>query len=111
MLCPCCGQHLPETGDLRIDDSGIVVFRGRFATLTRQEAEILGQLHAARGAVVSRQSLLAGLYPIEADEAEIKIVDVFVCKIRKKLKPLGLDIGTAWGGGYRFIPPTGKALS
>ena len=109
MLCPCCGQDLPETDDLRIDDAGIVVFGGRFVTLTLQETEVLGLLRAARGNVVSRQSLMAGLYPIEADEADIKIVDVFICKLRKKLKPLGLEIGTAWGRGYRFIPPTAKA--
>lgn len=111
MHCPCCGQDLPEAGDLRIDDAGIVVFGGRFATLTQAEAEILGQLRAARGNAVSRQSLLAALYPIEADEADIKIIDVFVCKLRRKLKPLGLEIGTAWGRGYRFVPPVRKATA
>lgn len=33
-------------------------------------------------------------------EPEIKIVDVFVCKLRKKLKPFGVSIVTVWGHGY-----------
>lgn len=108
MLCPCCGQDLPEDGALRIDDAGFVVFGGRVAKLTQAETEVFGMLRAARGAGVSRQSLLAALYPIEADEADIKIIDVFISKLRKKLKPLGLEISTIWGRGYRFVPPTGK---
>jgi two-component system cell cycle response regulator CtrA len=36
------------------------------------------------------------------DEPELKIIDVFVCKIRKKLAAVGLGdfIGTVWGRGY-----------
>ena len=33
---------------------------------------------------------------------EPKIVDVFVCKLRKKIAPLGLTIETIWGQGYRI---------
>jgi two-component system, cell cycle response regulator CtrA len=36
------------------------------------------------------------------DEPEVKIIDVFVCKLRKKLARAGADgiIGTIWGRGY-----------
>lgn len=34
------------------------------------------------------------------DEPEIKIVDVFICKMRKKLTPFGVQIATVWGQGY-----------
>jgi hypothetical protein len=35
------------------------------------------------------------------DEPEIKIIDVFVCKIRKKLRAVdGHDVETVWGRGY-----------
>lgn len=76
---------------------------GRFACLTAQEAGVFEQLRAARGKVLSKQVLLANLYTHEADEAEIRIIDVFVCKLRKKLAPLGVEIGTAWGRGYRLV--------
>lgn len=105
--CPTCLQLLPETGDLMIDEAGIVVRAGRFATLTKQQAEILNHLAIAAGALVTRERLHANLYPIEADEAAIKIIDVHVCKMRAKLKPLGVDIHTVWGRGYRLVP--GKA--
>ena len=42
------------------------------------------------------------------DEPEMKIVDVFVCHIRRKLKPFGIEIGTRWGVGY-FMTPANKA--
>lgn len=61
------------------------------------------QLRAARGAVLTKEHLLSNLYLVEADEAEIKIIDVYVCRLRKKLKPLGVEIGTAWGRGYRLV--------
>lgn len=77
---------------------------GHFACLTKQEAAVFEQLRAARGAVLTKEHLLSNLYLVEADEAEIKIIDVFVCKLRKKLKPLGVEIGTAWGRGYRLVP-------
>lgn len=106
--CPTCGQELPADDGLRIDAAGIVVRGGRYCTLTGQEFGVFEQLHAARGAIVSKQRLLANLYLTEADEAEIKIIDVFVCKLRKKLKPLGVEIATVWGRGYRFVPLSRK---
>lgn len=101
--CPTCGQGLPDDDMLRVDDAGIVVRGGRFARLTKQEAGVFEQLRAASGKVLSKEALLANLYVHEADEAEIKIIDVFVCKLRKKLQPLGVEIGTAWGRGYRLV--------
>lgn len=44
----------------------------------------------------------------DGDEVDVKIVDVMLCKLRKKLKPLGVEIGTEWGEGY-FINDANKA--
>jgi two-component system, cell cycle response regulator CtrA len=85
------------------------VHAGRFATLTAHETTLFNALAAASGRTVTKAALMAALYPVEADEADIKIVDVFVCKLRAKLKPLGLDIQTIWGRGYRFVAPAGGA--
>jgi two-component system cell cycle response regulator CtrA len=45
------------------------------------------------------------------DEPEVKIVDVFVCKIRKKLAAVGLGdfIGTVWGRGYTVRDQAGDS--
>jgi two-component system cell cycle response regulator CtrA len=52
---------------------------------------------------------MAALYSLNPDDPpEVKIVDVFVCKMRKKLKPFGIEIKTNWGESYE-IPEESKA--
>ena len=78
--------------------------------LTKHEAAIFSVLMAANGSKTQEQ-LLAGAYADSFgtdDEPEIKIIDVFVCKLRKKLKPHGVFIETLWGQGY-VVPPESKA--
>lgn len=102
--CPTCGQQLPaDRGFIFDEEAGIVVGRGRVASLTRQEATVFAQLYAAMPRVCTKEQLLSNLYLHEQDEAEIKIVDVFICKIRKKLAPLGVEIATIWARGYRLV--------
>jgi DNA-binding response OmpR family regulator len=62
----------------------------------------LETLVLARGRTVSREQLLNSIYGTDADQPEIKIVDVFITKIRQKLKPYVGDnfIETVWGTGY-----------
>lgn len=40
------------------------------------------------------------MYYDRLNPPDIKIVDVFVCKMRKKLRPYGITIDTVWGRGY-----------
>lgn len=78
--------------------------------LTGQEAKMFGILYKRE--LVTKQQALDALYGDrpESDEAEIKIVDVFVCKMRKKMKPFDIQIETVWGRGYR-IPAQSKATA
>lgn len=39
----------------------------------------------------------------EGEQPEIKIVDVFMCKVRNKLKPHGITVLTRWGHGYYML--------
>jgi two-component system cell cycle response regulator CtrA len=41
----------------------------------------------------------------EDDMPDIKMVDVLICKLRKKLEPFGLEIETLWKKGFRLSPP------
>lgn len=69
--------------------------------LTSAESIIIGVL-VSRG-MATKDAFLSALYrDFAKDEAEPKIVDVFVCKARKKLKPFGVTIETIWGQGYRL---------
>jgi len=68
--------------------------------LTPSEGRVLGFL-AMRGSATKEQ-IYGALYGlrIERDQPDFKIVDVFICKIRKHLKPAKITISTIWGIGY-----------
>lgn len=72
---------------------------------TGKEREVFGCL--LKNTLVKREHLMRVVYPPPYDDVEMKILDVFVCKIRKKLKPFDVSIETQWGEGY-FIKPEGK---
>jgi two-component system cell cycle response regulator CtrA len=72
--------------------------------LTGKEYAILEFFAMSRGKVLTKEMFLNHLYG-GIDEPEAKIIDVFVCKLRKKLEAaLGEDgsfiIETMWGRGY-----------
>lgn len=77
--------------------------------LSSKEEMVLGCLLQRPEA--SKDAVMLALYgndPSGDKEPEIKIVDVFICKIRAKLKPFGIKIGTHWGRGY-FLGAEAKA--
>jgi two-component system, cell cycle response regulator CtrA len=49
--------------------------------------------------VATKEMILTALYN-GMDEPQAKIIDVFVCKMRKKLQSFGIEISTLWGRGY-----------
>jgi two-component system cell cycle response regulator CtrA len=75
--------------------------------LTGKEYAILELLVLRKGMVVSKEGFLNHLYG-GMDEPEMKIIDVFICKLRKKLATAGADnlIGTVWGRGYMIREPS-----
>ena len=79
--------------------------------LTGKEYAILELLMLRRGMVLTKEAFLSHLYG-GLDEPEMKIVDVFVCKLRKKLERAGADgvIGTVWGRGYMIKAAEGDAI-
>ena len=79
--------------------------------LTGKETAILRALYTAPAeTVVSKERLIAAVYALTDDLPEPKIVDVFICKIRKKIRPIGLEIETVWGDGHRLTAKTRAAL-
>lgn len=75
--------------------------------LTPHEARLFGFLLKVERA--SKARLMSALYFERIDaEPELKIIDVYVCKLRKKLKPYDIEISTLWGQGY-YITPAAKA--
>lgn len=71
--------------------------------LTGKEAALLGFL--MKRDLVTKEAAMIVLYGDRLDELpEEKIIDVFVCKMRPKLAPVGIEIDTVWGRGYRMRP-------
>lgn len=71
------------------------------AKLTVHEAKMVALL--VRVGRASKDRIYAELYADDYDHApEPKIVDVFLCKVRRKLTPEGIEIGTVWGYGYEM---------
>lgn len=84
-------------------DTRTVEVAGTPVHLTNKEYAILELLAMRKGTVLTKETFLNHLYN-GMDEPEIKIIDVFVCKLRKKLADAsGLNtnyIETVWGRGY-----------
>lgn len=83
-------------------DTRIVEVDGAPVHLTSKEYAILELLAMRRGTVLTKEMFLNHLYG-GIDEPELKIIDVFVCKLRKKLSDASSGtnyIETVWGRGY-----------
>ncbi len=82
-------------------DSREVLVDGAPVHLTGKEYAILELLVLRKGMVLTKEAFLNHLYG-GMDEPEMKIIDVFICKLRRKLADAGAGnlIGTVWGRGY-----------
>jgi two-component system cell cycle response regulator CtrA len=81
--------------------------------LTGREYSVLELLALRKGATVSKEQFLTHLYG-GVDEPELKIIDVFVCKLRRKIaKATGGDhyIATEWGRGYTLREPEAERVA
>ena len=87
---------------LGVGKDEVTIYRRAFG-LTRDQARILGLLFK-RNATVTRGSIYTVLYGSrpDCDQPEDKIIDVQICKMRKQLRAVGVEIKVDWGFGYRM---------
>ncbi len=100
-------QSVLQVGDMELSlESRGVTIAGRPVHLTGKEYAILELLVMRKGMVLTKEVFLNHLYG-GMDEPEVKIIDVFICKLRKKLAEAGARnvIGTVWGRGYTVRDP------
>ncbi|CAA9288662.1 MAG: hypothetical protein AVDCRST_MAG08-4436 [uncultured Acetobacteraceae bacterium] len=103
-------QSSLSVGDLTLNlGSREVTVAGTPIHLTGKEYAILELLVLRKGMVLTKEAFLNHLYG-GMDEPEVKIIDVFICKLRKKLAQAGADnaIGTVWGRGYMLRDPAAQ---
>ncbi len=101
-------QSIIKTGSVDVNlDAKTVEVEGRTVHLTGKEYQILELLSLRKGTTLTKEMFLNHLYG-GMDEPELKIIDVFICKLRKKLATAtGGDnyIETVWGRGYVLRDP------
>ena len=101
-------QSIIKTGDIEVNlDGKTVEVRGNAVHLTGKEYQMLELLSLRKGTTLTKEMFLNQVYG-GMDEPKLKIIDVFICKLRKKLsEATGREnhIETVWGRGYVLRDP------
>ncbi|HUO23948.1 MAG TPA: response regulator transcription factor, partial [Caulobacteraceae bacterium] len=101
-------QSVIKTGDITVNlDAKTVEVNGMRVHLTGKEYQMLELLSLRKGTTLTKEMFLNHLYG-GMDEPELKIIDVFICKLRKKLASAASGqhhIETVWGRGYVLRDP------
>jgi two-component system cell cycle response regulator CtrA len=101
-------QSAVEIGELVVNlDAKVAKMSGIPVHLTAKEYQMLELLCLRRGMTLTKEMFLNHLYG-GMDEPEMKIIDVFMCKLRKKLSESSNGknyIETIWGRGYTLREP------
>ena len=104
-------QSVIQIGDLVINlDTKMVEINGARVHLTRTEYQLLELMGLHKGMTQTKEMILNQLYA-DMDEPEGKIIDVFMCKLRKKLANASSGthyIETIWGRGYVLRQPVSE---
>lgn len=107
-------QSVIHTGKIAVNlDAKTVEVDGQPVHLTGKEYQMLELLSLRKGTTLTKEMFLNHLYG-GMDEPELKIIDVFICKLRKKLSAAtGGDnyIETVWGRGYVLRDPAGAVAA
>jgi two-component system cell cycle response regulator CtrA len=107
-------QSMIATGPLVVNlDAKTVSVHDVKINLTSKEYQIIELLSLRKGSTLTKEVFLNNLYG-GLDEPEPKIIDVFICKLRKKLAGAsqGHDfIETVWGRGYVLREPTEQSVA
>jgi two-component system cell cycle response regulator CtrA len=102
-------QPVIQTGDLVVNlNTKMVEVNGARVYMTAKEYKILELFSLRKGTTLTKEMFLNHLYG-GMKEPEQKIIDVFICKLRKKLANAsnGKDyFETVWGRGYRLRDPS-----
>ncbi|WP_372838218.1 response regulator transcription factor CtrA [Phaeovulum sp.] len=106
-------QSIIRTGKVAVNlDAKTVDVDGKPVHLTGKEYQMLELLSLRKGTTLTKEMFLNHLYG-GMDEPELKIIDVFICKLRKKLAEVTEGdnyIETVWGRGYVLRDPPAASI-
>lgn len=104
-------QSIITTGNIALDlNNKTVKVDGNPVYLTGKEYQMLELLSLRKGVTLSKDAFMSAMYG-GMDEPELKIIDVYICKLRKKLSNAGAPpmIENIWGRGYVMRDPDVKS--
>lgn len=70
--------------------------------MSGKEKLIFQLMHMRMDSIVRKETMMDWLYSDQLDIPDSKIIDVFICKMRKKLVDTPYKIETIWGTGYQL---------
>jgi two-component system, cell cycle response regulator CtrA len=100
-------------GNVTLDqEQHAVTVDGRRVPLTAREFDFLQTLMLHKGVLLTKERFMSSLYA-DSEAPDLKIVDVFVCKLRRKLAACGAAemIRTVWGRGHVLFEPSTDAVA
>jgi DNA-binding response OmpR family regulator len=101
--CPTCGQPVADAATLLVSPTGASVTRlGAGAVLTLGQAAVLEILRKKFPAHAAHEALILGMYGHQEPDWSENVLKIHVHHLRRKLAPLGVEIKTVWGVGYRL---------
>lgn len=116
--CAECGQLIGHDSDAPIVRGELVLkpgfqtaeWRGQSVRLTASEFATLAFIVKKGEGMARKLAIYTEVFEQPDGSPEPKIVDVIVCKVRKKLAGIGGSglVATVWGQGYRFDPTNGS---
>lgn len=86
--------HMVEPYDMRWRDFG----------MSKMESELASFMYSRLGKTVTKAQLWNSKYATDSEGgADSKIIEVYICKLRKHLKGTPFAVETVWGTGYRMV--------
>ena len=103
--CPCCGATLVDCDLMWRPDARVLINGSRAVALSRQETKVFDLVWLAKGNIVTAAAIIDALWahdPSGGPDAAERCAAVYVSRINKKIRPLGVQLkGGQCQGGYR----------
>ena len=103
ICCPECGRPYdnPEAHGMTVAVD-TVWHNGEHVKVTVREAQIIHEMMKVFPRSIERNTLFARVWGLNSDVFD-KCLDVFMVKIRRKIRVIGLGVETIWGIGYKLV--------
>ncbi len=102
--CPLCGHQYSIYEGIFIDEEHhIAIIDGKVIRLSHRTSQFFAGLVKCSPRIATKAYLMDYVYGLEADnEPDQKIVDLYIMRIRRKIKHTRFRVATIWGEGFKL---------